>query len=93
MIPNKVFQALACGRPLVTRSAPAYPEALHDAADGGIRWVPAADATALADAVAALAMHPERLGSLGAEARRSYERHFSAPALTAQLRSALSALR
>lgn len=93
VIPNKVFQALACGKPLVTRSAPAYPEALRDAADGGIRWVPAADAAALADTVAALAAHPERLESLGAEARRSYERHFSAQALTAQLRSALSGLR
>lgn len=93
VIPNKVFQALACGKPLVTRSAPAYPQALRDAGNAGIRWVPAADAAALANAVAALAAHPERLGSLGAEARRSYERNFSAQAITTQLRSALSELR
>lgn len=90
VIPNKVFQALACGKPLVTRRAPAYPAALSDAADSGIRWVPMADAAALADSVAALAERPQQLEVLGAEARRSYERYFSAEALTAQLRSALA---
>jgi glycosyltransferase involved in cell wall biosynthesis len=93
VIPNKVFQALACGKPLITCHAPAYPKTLRDAADSGIHWVPPYDATALAGAVAALAAHPERLGPLGAEARRSYERHFSAQALMAQLREALSGLR
>ena len=93
VIPNKVFQALACGKPLVTRSAPAYPGALRDAIDGGIRWVPAADATALAEAVAELAAHPERLASRGTAARCSYEQLFSAAAVTAQLGTALSGLR
>lgn len=93
VIPNKVFQALACGKPLVTRSAPAYPEPLRAAVDSGIRWVPAGDAAALADAVAELAAHPERLASLGTAARHSYERHFSAAAVAAQLRAALPRLR
>jgi glycosyltransferase involved in cell wall biosynthesis len=90
VIPNKAFQALACGKPLVTCNAPAYPAELLARRDGGIAWVPAGDATALADAVAALAALPEQLGDIGASARRSYERHFSAAAVIEQLRTALT---
>jgi glycosyltransferase involved in cell wall biosynthesis len=91
VIPNKVFQALACGKPLVTCNAPAYPAELLARRDGGIAWVPAGNATVLADAVAALASLPKQLGELGASARRSYERHFSAAAVIEQLRMALTA--
>ena len=90
VIPNKVFQALACGKPLVTRKAPAYPDSLLNDANGGIRWVPAGDATALAKAVAALAAQPDRLKEIGRAARNSYEQYFSRQAVTDQLRSALA---
>lgn len=92
VIPNKVFQALACGRPLVTRRAPAYPPALRDDPDSGITWVPAGDPAALAAAVSQLAAEPSRLADRGAAARRSYERHFSAAVVTGQLRAALARL-
>jgi len=92
VIPNKVFQALACGKPLVTGAAPAYPEELAAASDGGIRWVPMGDARALAQAVATLAAEPERLAAIGAQARGNYERHFSPERIREQLRDALAAL-
>ena len=93
VIPNKVFQALACGRPLVTCTAPAYPAELLAQGDSGITWVAAANPTVLADAVAALASLRQQLADLGANARRSYEHYFSAAAVIGQLRAALAALK
>ena len=90
VIPNKVFQALACGKPLVTCAAPAYPEVVRSATDGGIAWVPAGDAGALAEAVAALARSPQQLVTQGARARATYERNFSAAVMRAQLQAALA---
>ncbi len=92
VMPNKVFQALACGRPLVTCRAPSYPDELLTAANSGVAWVPAADPAALAAAVAALAAQPEQLAATGMAARASYEKYFSTDMIRAQLRTALAAL-
>lgn len=89
VIPNKVFQALACGKPLVTCAAPAYPAELLSRPDSGIAWLPAGDAGALASAVAGLAAQPERLAALGAQAHASYERFFSVRQVQSQFRHAL----
>ena len=61
MIPNKAFQALACGTPLVTADTPAARELLVDGASALL--VPAGDPEALAAAV-------RRLADDGALARR-----------------------
>lgn len=92
VMPNKVFQALACGRPLVTCQAPSYPVELLAAANSGIAWVPAADPAALAAAVAALAARPDQLAARGVAARASYEKYFSTDMIREQLHTALDAL-
>jgi glycosyltransferase involved in cell wall biosynthesis len=92
VIPNKVFQALACGKPLITCTAPAYPAELLAKRDGGITWIAAGDARALAASVAELAQHPDRLNVLGKAARSTYEAFFSAEAVRNQLQTALAAL-
>jgi glycosyltransferase involved in cell wall biosynthesis len=92
VIPNKVFQALACGKPLVTGAAPAYPAELTDSADRGIRWVPMADVRALARSVAELAAQPARLAEIGAQARACYEGFFSPEKIREQLAAALTGL-
>lgn len=50
VIPNKVFQIVAMGKPLITRDSPAIREMLDDAPPC-VSLVPAGDAQALADAV------------------------------------------
>jgi len=50
VIPNKVFQVLACGRPLITRISPAIQE-LEAATQTEIYFVPPGDAFSLAAAV------------------------------------------
>lgn len=88
VIPNKVYQALACGRPLVTRYSPAYPAVLLEQASG-ITWVEPGSAAALAQAVATHAAAAGDLKQLGAMARRSYERHFSMESIRVELDKAL----
>ena len=82
VVPNKVYQALACGRPVVTRQSDAYPP-LPAAWDRqpreacGLFFVAPDDPAALAAQVADLAAHPELLGAHGAAARQWYDRAMS----------------
>ena len=64
MIPNKAFQALACGTPLVTADTPAARELLGDGESALL--VPPGDPAALAAAVRRLADDP----ALARRARR-----------------------
>jgi hypothetical protein len=91
VIPNKVYQALACGRPVITRQSDAYPEDL-DRPDSGIAFVPPGDAGALAKAVADWASARDRLIDLSASAIASYGCYFGNAAVREQLRGALARL-
>ncbi len=73
VIPNKAFQALACGVPLVTADTPAARELLRDGESALL--VPPGDAEALAATVRRLAAEDslaERLGSGGLTAYREH---------------------
>lgn len=78
VVPNKMCQALACGRPLVTRVSPAIPEALRRRDDTGLFLVPPSHPRALADTVATLAGAPGTLEQHGRRASETYSRYFSA---------------
>ncbi len=92
VIPNKVYQALACAKPVITRAAAAYPPALAQDSQSGILWVPPNDPAALARAVRSLVEQPQRLAVLGRQAHASYEHFFSGAHITAELQTALAAL-
>ena len=63
VIPNKAFQALACGTPLVTADTPAARELLVDGESALL--VPPGDPEALAAALRRLAADPELARRLG----------------------------
>ncbi len=90
VIPNKVFQALACGKPVVTRRATAYPAGLAEGS--GLVWVEAGDAAGLAEQVALLAAAPERLAALGEQALAAYQTCFSRERMLADLGRTLAGL-
>lgn len=92
VVPNKVFQALACGMPLITRSSPAYPKRLQSTPNRGIAWVPANDPDALAKTVGRLAGNPAELSVMGQSARKTYETHYSAQMLQQSLEKLLRAV-
>jgi glycosyltransferase involved in cell wall biosynthesis len=71
VIPNKVWQAMAVGRPIITADTPGAREVLRHGQDALL--VPAGDAAALAAALAELAQDPDLRVRLGAQARRRYE--------------------
>lgn len=92
VIPNKVYQSLACGKPLVTRTAPAYPESFVDNDSLGIGWVAPGEPQQLADKVAELLARRAALPEMGRQARETYETHFSMASISASLFSALNPL-
>ena len=88
VIPNKAFQAMAAGRPLITRSCEAYPEQMRE--NRSIGWVPPGDSRALVDCVRRWVAEPEGLIEKGRQARRLYEQFFSKDCITMELKSALA---
>lgn len=85
VIPNKVFQALACGRPVITRHSRAYPEKLIREASSGLIWVDPGMPLDLCEKVGLLAHHPETVAELSKQAFDSYRCHFSHAVLIDQL--------
>ena len=75
VIPNKAFQALACGTPLVTADTPAARELLVDGESAVL--VPAGDPDALAAAVRRLAGDRELARAIGEGGLAAYREHAS----------------
>lgn len=93
VIPNKVYQGLAIGRPVITARTGAYPSGLTADDDGGhgIFWAPPGDPAGIRDAVRRLHAVRHRLPQLGTAARQTYEAHFSNRVIAEVLRSILEA--
>jgi len=87
VIPNKVYQAMAVGRPIITRRATAYASTI--AHTDAIGWVPAGDPEALALIVKKWFREPSELAARGNEARKLYDRYFSNQRIVEMLDTAL----
>jgi glycosyltransferase involved in cell wall biosynthesis len=90
VIPNKAFQALACGTPLVTADTPAARELLVDGESALL--VPPGDPEALAAAVRQLAADTARADALGAGGLAAYHRLASEEVLGRRWRGLLEGL-
>jgi glycosyltransferase involved in cell wall biosynthesis len=90
VIPNKVFQALACGVPLVTADTAAARELLGDGTDAVL--VPPGDAEALARAVRRLADDDAFAERIARGGRAAYERHASEEVLGRRWRELIEGL-
>jgi glycosyltransferase involved in cell wall biosynthesis len=89
VIPNKAFQTLACGTPLVTADTPAARELLRDGESALL--VPAGDAAALAAAVRRLAADPDLARRVGAGGLTAYRDQASEEVLGRRWRGLLEA--
>lgn len=92
VIPNKVFQALACGRPVVTRSSDAYPSATKDYRRSGMVFVPPADPGALAEGAKKLLNQADDFNLLNHRAAETYTTWFSEKTVNRALARLLSEL-
>ncbi len=89
VIPNKVFQGLACGRPVITRNSDAYPAAMPNGPLSGLWQIEAANPAVLADAVMQC-VNSQQDKKLAA--RTLYTQYFSPAQLEQQLKEALGRL-
>jgi glycosyltransferase involved in cell wall biosynthesis len=87
VIPNKVFQALACARPVVTADTPAARELLTDGVDALL--VPAGDPRALADAVRTVAADDALAQRIALAGRKTFDARASEDVLGVHWRSLL----
>ncbi|HIB83018.1 MAG TPA: glycosyltransferase, partial [Chromatiaceae bacterium] len=87
VIPNKVYQALACGRSVVTLQSLAYPSELVKNPTG-IYWSQAGDPSSLLDAVERAIAHGSESDSQ--YARAAYEKYFSNAVVNESLKKVLS---
>jgi glycosyltransferase involved in cell wall biosynthesis len=87
VIPNKAFQALACGTPLVTGDTRGARELLVDGESALL--MPPGDPEALAQALRRLAGDPELAAGLSAGGRAAYEARASEDVLGRRWRELL----
>ncbi|MEK6275248.1 MAG: glycosyltransferase [Actinomycetota bacterium] len=90
VIPNKAFQALACGTPLITADTPGARELLTDGENALL--VPPGDPAALAAAMRQVAGDQELARRLSAGGRKVYEEKASEEVLGARWRSLIEEL-
>lgn len=90
VIPNKAFQAIACGTPLITADTPAAQELFADGRDALL--VPVGDPEALAGAVRRLAADAELARRIGNGGRKTYERRASEEVLGAQWKALMESV-
>jgi glycosyltransferase involved in cell wall biosynthesis len=90
VVPNKVWQGMAAGRPVVSAGTPGAREVLRDGRDALL--VPAGDPQALAAALRRLGGDPALRARLGEAARRTYVERGTPRVVAEALLSALARL-
>ncbi|WP_250656606.1 glycosyltransferase [Alkalimarinus coralli] len=85
VIPNKVYQALACGKPVVTMKGGAYPPALDSC--NGVNFVTAGTPADIALSISNILK--KDLPLLSEEAARMYSKYFSNQTISLTLRELL----
>jgi glycosyltransferase involved in cell wall biosynthesis len=88
VIPNKVYQSLACGRPTITRYSEAYEEEMRNT-EQGLFFVEPASPELLADKITELLSAPDKLMQHAQDAHKTYMKHFSQASPKIDLQQAL----
>lgn len=90
VIPNKVFQAMAAGRPLITRTARAYPQQMTESEHIG--WVTPGNPAALEELVRSWYKDRSRLAARGRECRRLFDDLFSEEIIKSMLKKIMAGI-
>jgi glycosyltransferase involved in cell wall biosynthesis len=77
VIPNKVYQGLAIGRPVITASTPAYADHMRSSDDSGLFWAMPGDPASIQAAVHRLHSQRDTLQGFGQAAQDTYQAYFS----------------
>ncbi|MDC0404392.1 glycosyltransferase, partial [Porticoccaceae bacterium] len=88
VIPNKAYQSLACGLPLITMRSDAYPADLGQ--EQGLFFVPPGDPQAIAEALATCSAKLDY--TLRDATAHTYQRYFSSQQIGAALSATMAEL-
>ncbi len=88
VVPNKVYECAALGKPIITADTPGIREVFTD--QENIFLVPRSSAQALAQAILKLAADATLRERLGAAARRQMQKHYTPEYLVKQMLNSLS---
>ena len=89
VVPNKVYECVAMGRPVVTADTPAIRSIFHE---GELALVEPGDPAALADTIRRLLDDPDERATLGKKGRERYELDLATPLIGARVRDEVLAL-
>lgn len=93
VIPNKVYQGLAIGRPVITASTPAYADHMRSSDDSGLFWAIPGDPASIQAAVHRLHAQRDALQRFGRAAQNTYQAHFSNLVIMRALSAMLATIR
>ena len=91
VIPNKVYQTMAIGKPIVTRYSDAYPEMIIKSE--GITWIKASSPSELAKAVEKLSLQRADLYMSGKKNYDNYQLYFSSFLIKQQLQEVMGLIK
>ena len=89
-VPNKIYEGLAMGKPVITAHTPAAADAFRHGQH--VLFVPVADPAALADAILALRANPSLRAALADSGHRLFTERYDYPRLGALARDHLAEL-
>ena len=93
VIPNKVYQSLACGKPVITMMSNAYPTELIQQENQGILFCEAGNPKSIASSIMKLTTLIEQDKYDTTSPRSIYDHYFSNEAIKSQLFEILDQLR
>ena len=91
VIPNKVFQSLSCGKPVITRISDAYPYKILEE-NFGIFFIAPNNSKELAHLVYKLCSNDELIVEAGSRSRQIYDQYFSEKMIKKQLSGLLKVI-
>lgn len=91
VIPNKVYQALACDKPVVTMKGDAYPD-MPENGPGGLYWCQAGDPQDIAEQLESAVTDYLEGKTVQGKARSLYDNYFSNSIISERLQKMLSHL-
>lgn len=88
VIPNKVFQSLACGKPIITRFSKAYPKKVLDTKHG-IMFIKPNNPKELADAIKKILSNENLSIKMRDQSRKLFDTFFSEKVIKKQIQQAI----
>ena len=91
VIPNKVFQSISCGKPVITRISNAYPDKIIEE-NFGIFFITPNNSKELAQLVCKLCANEKLIAQAGYRSRQIYDKYFSEKIIIKQLSDLLKVI-